>query len=197
LPAVCRTGVTPLGAHVREIVGTSRNPLSSRKPKWAPSAAVFFYARPHMTFPVPDRLFVALSSPFVGYLATPAHCPHQLPDIRYSIADAELPTNDLANAAQCPEVGRIAGLQRPLQKQSDQAFLLSLVQQGRSTRRWFRAQSMLALASKCLLPSYHRAERGADGHCHVAIRLARLQQANRLESTFLQALGCTLRSHDL
>ena len=182
---------------MREIVGTSRNPLSSRKPKWAPSAAVFFYARPYVTFPVPDRLFVALPSPFVGYLATPAHCPHQLPDIRYGIADAELPTNDFADTTKGPEVGRISSLQRPLQKQSDQAFLLSLVQQRRSARRRLHTQSPLALASECLLPSYDRAQRRTDSHCHVAIRLARLQQANRLESTFLQALGCTLRSHKL
>ena len=42
LPAVVRTGVCPRGAHVRAIVGTSKNPLSSRKPKWAPSSTVFF-----------------------------------------------------------------------------------------------------------------------------------------------------------
>src|SRR3989339_308087 len=127
LPAVRRIGVFPLGAHVRETVGTSKNPLSSRKPKWAPSAAVFFYARPHVLLPVPNGFFVSLPIAFAGLLATPAYGPHQFPDIRYGIADAELATNHLPDAPQRPEVGRISGFQEPLQEQSGQAFLLALV----------------------------------------------------------------------
>ena len=158
LPAVRRIGVFPFGAHVRETVGTSKNPLSSRKPKWAPSAAVFFYARPHVLLPVPNGLFISLSIAFAGLLATPAHGPHQFPDIRYGIADAELPTNQFADAPQRPEVGRISGFQRPLEEQSGQAFLLSLVQQRCSAGRWLHTQSPLAIASIRLLPPYDRTE---------------------------------------
>ena len=40
-PAVSSTGVCPRCAQVRAMVGTMRNPVSSRKPRWAPSYAVF------------------------------------------------------------------------------------------------------------------------------------------------------------
>lgn len=195
-PAVCRIGVFPRGAHVREIVGTSRNPLSSRKPKWAPSAAVFFYTRPHMVLPIPDSLFVAFPVPFVGYLAAPAHGPHQLPDVRYRVGDTELPADNLGDATQGPEVGGISSLQRTPKQRSSQAFSLSLVQQRCSAWGRLHTQSSLALALVGLLPSYDRTQRCTDGYCHVAIRLARLQKANRPESTFLQTLGCPLWSHD-
>ena len=158
LPAVRRIGVFPFGAHVRETVGTSKNPLSSRKPKWAPSAAVFFCARPHVLLPVPNGFLVSLPIAFAGLLATPAYGPHQFPHIRYGIADAELPSNHLADASQRPEVGRISGFQGPLQEQSGQAFLLSLVQQWCPAGRCLRTQSSLAIVSVRLLPTYHRTE---------------------------------------
>src|SRR5258706_14895577 len=128
------------------MVGTRRNPLSSRNPKWAPSTAVFFYARPYMLFPIPDSLFVPLSVPFVGYLTAPTHCAHQLPDIRYGVADTEASANKFADAAQCPKVGLVSGLQGTLQKQPNQALSLSLVQQRGSAGRPLRTQSSFALA---------------------------------------------------
>ena len=136
VPAVERIGVFPFGAHVRRMVGTSKNPLSSRKPKWAPSTAVFFYARPDVLFPVPNSLFVALPIALAGFLATPTHRPHQLPDIGNGVVDAKLPTDDLADAPQRPEVGRVSGLQRTLEKEPGQALLLPLVQQRCSAGRW-------------------------------------------------------------
>ena len=158
LPAVERIGVCPFGAHVREMVGTSKKPLSSRKPKWAPSTAVFFYARPDVLFPVPNSLFVALPIAFAGPLATPTHRSHKLPDIGDGVVDAKGPTNELAYAAQRPQVGRVAGLQRTLQKQPCQALFLSLIQQRRSAGRWLHTQPPFPLGSVCLLPPHDRAQ---------------------------------------
>jgi len=158
LPAVVRIGVLPCGAHVRAIVGTSKNPLSSRKPKWAPSSAVFFYARPDLLLPIPNGLLVALPVAFGGLLATPAHGAHQLPDIRYRIPNAKLSMDEFSDSAQRPEVCRIACFQGAFEQQARQAFSLSLRQQWSSPRRGLHAQSSLALGSIGLLPSNHGAQ---------------------------------------
>ncbi len=75
-PATGSQGVFPSGAQVRTTLGMSRNPLSSRKTRWAPSAAAFFYTGPHMPLPIGNLRFVALPGPLLGLLATPPQ-PHQ------------------------------------------------------------------------------------------------------------------------
>jgi len=133
-PAVRRTGVFPRGAQVLAMVGTRRKPVSSRKAKWAPSCAVFFYSGPDMLLPVPDRGFVTFPSPFIGLLATPSQALHQFPDIRYRVPDTKLTANDLPNALQGPEVGHKSCLHGTLAQDPEQTFFLPEPQQGGPAR---------------------------------------------------------------
>jgi hypothetical protein len=147
-PALVRIGVFPRGAQVRAMVGASRNPVSSRKPKWAPSRTVFFYAGPHMLFPVPDRFLVSLPVAWTGFLATPSHLPHQSPHIGDGVADREFSTDDIPDAPQRPQVGSVPRFQWPLQEQPCQLLLLPVAQQGGSPGGGFDTESTFALPAE-------------------------------------------------
>ena len=88
-PAMVRTGVFPRHAQVRAILGTRRNPDSSRNTKWAPSPSAFFYMGPHRTFPVTNGRLVPLPRPFGRFLATPAKRVHHPPKVSDAITHAE------------------------------------------------------------------------------------------------------------
>jgi len=133
-PAVRRTGVFPRGAQVLAMVGTRRNPVSSRKAKWAPSRAVFFYSGPDLLLPVPDRGFVTFSGPFIRFLATPPQALHQFPDIRNRVPDTELTANDLPDALQGPQVGHKSCLHGALAQDPEQTFFLAEAEQGGTAR---------------------------------------------------------------
>src|SRR5574337_55935 len=76
-----RRGVRPRGAQVLRTLGTKRNPLPSRKARWAPSLAAFFYMRPAMPLPVGDGSLVPFPGPLFRLLAAPAHAHQQTPDM--------------------------------------------------------------------------------------------------------------------
>jgi hypothetical protein len=131
-PAVRRTGVFPRGAQVLAMVGTRRNPVSSRKAKWAPSRAVFFYSGPDLLLPVPDRGFVTFSGPFIRFLATPPQALHQFPDIRNRVPDTELTANDLPDALQVHRsVINPASMGPSLRIRSRHSFWRRLSREGR------------------------------------------------------------------
>lgn len=194
-PAVRRTGVLPLGAQVREMVGTSRNPLSSRKAKWAPSSAVFFYPGPHMLLPVPDRLLVPFPGPFIGFLATPSQALHQVPHIGNRIAHTEFAADHCLDALQRPEVRCVPRFHRALAQDTEQTFLLLGTQPGRTTGGRSRPKPSFAMRTEGLVPPHNRTQRCTDFLGHSAIRVAGLQEANRQQPSLLQAPGCTLGSH--
>lgn len=194
-PAVRRIGVCPRGAQVRAMVGTSKNPVSSRKPKWAPSTAVFFYPGPHMLKPVLDRGLVPFSRSIVGFLATPSQAMHQFPDIGKGIADPELLADHAPDPLQRPHVCWIPCLQGPLVQDAQELLFLTHTQQGRASGGRSRTEPFCAARTEYLVPTDDRAQRGTCTKGHSPIGVASLQEADGEQTPLLEAPRCTGGSH--
>ena len=186
-PAVRRTGVCPRGAQVRAMAGTKRNPLSSRKPKWAPSSAVFFYPGPHMVEPVLDSGLVPFSGSILGFLATPSQAMHQLPDIGKGIANPERLADHTPDPLQGPHVRRIPRLHGSFVQDAQELPLLPRTQQGGAPRRRSRPESLCAAFTKRLVPADNRAQRGTCTKGHSPIGVAGLQEADGEQTPLLEA----------
>jgi hypothetical protein len=91
-----------MGAHVRVTGGMSKNPLSSRKSRWAPSFSAFFYMREAIPFPMDDLFFLSLQSSTFRLLATPTHRQKQSPDMVGVILNPEVLLNYLRDPLQGP-----------------------------------------------------------------------------------------------
>jgi len=194
-PAVRRMGVWPRGAQVRTMAGTRRKPDSSRKPKWAPSSAVFFYPGPHVLEPELDGGVVALPGPIVGLLATPPQAMHQLPDIDKRVADAKFLADDAPDPLQRPHVRWIPSGKRSLLQDAQELLFLPRTQQGGASRRRSRLEPFDAALAKRLVPSDDRAQRGTCPQGHSPIGVASLQEADGEKPPLLEAPRCTGGSH--
>jgi hypothetical protein len=81
----------------------SKNPVSSRKARWAPSFLAFFYMRPNPALPARDLPLVPFQSPTFWFLAAPAHLvAKKFPDAYGGIAHPVTLPNQTGNPFQGP-----------------------------------------------------------------------------------------------
>jgi len=104
----------PTGAQVLRTFGINKKPLSSRNTRWAPRRSAFFYIRPHRRLPAFDGGLIPLPRPSFGLLPAPLEAvPQELPDAHRAVVDPELRVNQLRDALERPQLGRVPRRARP------------------------------------------------------------------------------------
>lgn len=173
----------------------TRNPLSSRKTKWAPRRAAFFSMWPILPLPLLDGFLVALSGSALGLLATPSHATEQLPNVRRVVAHPEVPTNLLGDSRQRPQLVLVAGGNSSPQQQPRKGLLLLPRQARRRPRRWPWPQALLPRAPVGLHPAHQRAYRRLQNPGHLVVSAPGVQHLDGLQPPSLQTFGRSAGSH--
>jgi hypothetical protein len=188
--------VEPTGAQVLRTLGMRRNPLSSRKTRWAPRRAACFYMGPRVPLPVLDRWLVPLGGAALGLLPTPPQpVAQQRPHPDQRVPYPKLRLDQLGDALEGPQFRAVpAGLGAP-QQLPFELLLLALRQSGWPPRRRPRAQSLQFRRAIRLPPAHHRAQRRLHRSRHVPKRPSRLQQRHRSPAALLQMSSRARRSH--
>lgn len=193
---LCRTiGVSPLGPQVFRTFGIRRNPLSSRKTRWAPSCFVFFYLRPFDRLPPRDSLFVALGRPTNGLLATPVEAPHQGTDMVTIVRDVEMPANDIRDPLRSPKVCGVTKVWGALAKQTQERLMFRNRQLRRAPRNGFRPQAPEAVLVPGLPPPRSRALGAAYQEGDLDYILAGFEHSRSQPPARFELRGCTMGSH--
>ena len=95
-----------------------------------------FYMRPRVRLPVVDGRLIPLAGAPFGFLPTPVQTvPQERPHAGRTVANVELRLDELADALERPQLGRVPSGPRALEQQPPQARLLGLRQPGRAARR--------------------------------------------------------------
>ena len=81
-------------------------------------ASAFFFPWPIVFDPVGDCRRVALRGPALRFLVAPTHLAQEATDVVAVVADSELALDNLRNTGRGPQVGSVAGSDRPLQGSS-------------------------------------------------------------------------------
>lgn len=115
-----RMGVCPLGDQVRQAVGNNEKPLSSTKTSVALSRRAFFYPRPGVLDPAPDRFLVSLAGATGGLLPTPAKAMEQATHMIAVIANTKALPEQVGDPLRGPDVGGEAVGRGPLRQQAGQ-----------------------------------------------------------------------------
>src|SRR3989344_4904218 len=123
-PAQRSRGVWPRGAHVRRTLGTSKNPLSSRKTRGAPSRSAFFYMGPLVPHPMSYGLLVPFPGAFLRFLTAPPQAPQKPPQVVRVVLDVKLLLNYFRHAALGPQVRGVSVIESPFQEDPGQGLSL-------------------------------------------------------------------------
>ena len=152
-------------------------PDSSTKTISLPSRWAFFKGWPGAAFPASHDILIALDGALVGLLRAKAQRAQDAPDLRLAEFDAVQPLDNHTDALERPQLGTKSVFGWLLQDGAAQVFKLGLIESGRATPRWHRAQRVNSTFIEQCLPRVHGLPRDTHVECNFGWCLAFLQKS--------------------
>ena len=111
------------------------------------------------------------------------------------VDDPHMAPDQFGDSQRRPELRAVAVCHRPLEKQTNQSFLLPWRQPTRSARRGLGLERIGASFSHGIAPSHHAAGVATDPASNFMQRQVLLDERDGPSATLLQRLGRAVRSH--
>jgi hypothetical protein len=150
-----------------------------------PVLRAFFYTRPIGLAPSGDGFFIAFTSPFFGFLTTPAHPSKDVPNTGRVVGYSEVFFDHFGDPSKRPQFSSVTVFASAFQQQLLQAIHLLFRQTGSSSRRTMRLKKGLALLFIGLTPLRYGSGSYANQPSGLVYAMSPVEQSNGFSSPIL------------